>query len=111
MLFHENRLPADHSHEISCLICFILESSKNLICPLLQIIGGALMVKPYLPPPPRTAINVPIYSHENYYKSIRLKKLNFINDLRRSHTLTGHSSSVHQSHFIPNKIKFTNLHN
>ena len=44
MIFHENRLPADDSHEISCLI--ILEKvAKIWNCRLMQIIGGALQVK------------------------------------------------------------------
>ena len=50
MIFHENRLPGDDSHKISCLICYFLKSGKILNCRLLQIIGGALrvnvMVKP-----------------------------------------------------------------
>ena len=37
MIFHENRLPADDSHEISSFLN---------ICRLLQIIGGALWVNP-----------------------------------------------------------------
>ena len=41
MIFHENRLSAGDSHEISCLIC---KSSKFLMCHILQIIGGALRV-------------------------------------------------------------------
>ena len=46
MIFHENRLPADNSHEISCLICYFWKSSKiwNWNCHLLQIICGALRV-------------------------------------------------------------------
>ena len=44
MIFHENHLPADDSHEISCLICYFWKSSKILNCRLLQIIGGALWV-------------------------------------------------------------------
>ena len=46
MKLHENRLPADDSHEISCLICFVFEkkNSNILLCRLLQIIGGALRV-------------------------------------------------------------------
>ena len=28
MIFHENRLPADDSHEISCLICYFQKGSK-----------------------------------------------------------------------------------
>ena len=51
MIFQENRLPADDSHEISCLICYIWKSSKIWKCRLLQIIGGALGVNPNLPPP------------------------------------------------------------
>ena len=39
MIFRENRLPADDSHEISCLICYFLKKSiKSLICRLLQVI-------------------------------------------------------------------------
>ena len=45
MIYHENRLPADDSHEISCLICYFWKSRKILKCRLLQIIGGALRVK------------------------------------------------------------------
>ena len=44
MIFHENCLPADDSHEISCLICYFWKSSKIWNCRLLQIIGGALWV-------------------------------------------------------------------
>ena len=29
MIFHENRLPADDSHEISCLICCFLKKQQN----------------------------------------------------------------------------------
>ena len=45
MIFLENRLPADDSHEISCLICYFLKSGNILNCRVLQIIGGALWVK------------------------------------------------------------------
>ena len=44
MIFHENRLPADDSHEISCPNFFFRKSGKILNCRLLQIIGGALRV-------------------------------------------------------------------
>ena len=44
MILHENRLPADDSQEIACLICYFLQSGKIFNC-LLQIIGGALRVK------------------------------------------------------------------
>ena len=30
MIFHENRLPADDSHEISCLILLFLKKRQNL---------------------------------------------------------------------------------
>ena len=30
MIFHENRLPADISHEISCLICYFRKGDKIL---------------------------------------------------------------------------------
>ena len=47
MIFHANRLPADHSHERSCLICYFWKKQHNLklfnSC-LLQVIGGALWV-------------------------------------------------------------------
>ena len=42
MILHENRLPADDSHEISCLICYFGKSGKIFNCRLLKIIGGAL---------------------------------------------------------------------
>ena len=29
MIFHENRLPADDFHEISCLICYFLKKRQN----------------------------------------------------------------------------------
>ena len=45
MILHENRLPADDSHEISCLICYLLKKRQIFNCRLLQIIGGALRVK------------------------------------------------------------------
>ena len=45
MILHENRLPADDSHEISCLICYFEKVAKFENCRLLQIIGGALRVK------------------------------------------------------------------
>ena len=45
MIFHENCLPADNSHEISWLICYFWKSSAIWDCRLLQIIGGALRVK------------------------------------------------------------------
>ena len=44
MLFHENRLPADDSHEIACLIRYFGKRGKILKCRLLQNIGGALRV-------------------------------------------------------------------
>ena len=37
-------MPADNSHEISCLIYYSWKSSKIGTCRLLQIIGGALWV-------------------------------------------------------------------
>ena len=42
ILFHKNRLPADDSHAISCLIYYYWKSSKIWNCGLLQIICGAL---------------------------------------------------------------------
>ena len=44
MILHENRLPADDSHEISCLICYFCKNGKIFNCRLLQTIGGALRV-------------------------------------------------------------------
>ena len=44
MIFHENGLPADHSHEISCLICF-LKKQQNLKLSSAANAGGALWVK------------------------------------------------------------------
>ena len=48
MILHENRLPANDSHEIPYLICYFLKSGKTFNCRLLQIIGGALKVKHYI---------------------------------------------------------------
>ena len=48
MIFHENPLLADDSHEISSLICYFRKSGKILNCHLLQIIGGALRVRLFL---------------------------------------------------------------
>ena len=45
MIFHENRLSADDSHEISYLICYFWKSSKIWNCCLLQNVGGTLRVK------------------------------------------------------------------
>ena len=45
MILHENRLPADDSHEISCLICYFCKNGKFFNCRLLQIIGGALSIQ------------------------------------------------------------------
>ena len=56
MIFHENRLPADDSHEISCLICYFLKRGKIQVMPymlffkkrqnlnLSSVIGGALWI-------------------------------------------------------------------
>ena len=46
-IFHENRLPADDSHEISCLISYFWKGNKVWNCRLLQIIGGALRIYQY----------------------------------------------------------------
>ena len=46
MIYHENCLPADNSHEISCLICYFWKGGNIWNCCLLQIIGDALRVKP-----------------------------------------------------------------
>ena len=43
MIFHENRLPADDSHEISCLICYF-EKATKLKLSSAEIMGGALLV-------------------------------------------------------------------
>ena len=42
MIFNENSLPADDSHEISCLIRYFLKKRQNFKLP--QNIGGALSV-------------------------------------------------------------------
>ena len=42
MIFHENRLPADDSHEIPCLIQYFQKRGKILKCRLLQNIDSAL---------------------------------------------------------------------
>ena len=51
MVFHENRLPTDDSHDISCLIfmpyLLFLKKWQNLNCRMLQIIGGALWVNAF----------------------------------------------------------------
>ena len=44
MIFHKNCLPADNSHEISCLIGYFWKSREIWYCLLLQIIGGVLWV-------------------------------------------------------------------
>ena len=44
MIFHEICLPAEDSHEISCLICYLKKKNGKIYCRLLQIIGGALRV-------------------------------------------------------------------
>ena len=61
MIFHESHLPADNSHEISCLISYICKSSKIGNCRLLQIIGGALWVSFCLP----DFLSIDRYMHEN----------------------------------------------
>ena len=45
MILHENRLPADDSHEISCLKSYFWKSRKIWNCRLLQIIGGPIWFK------------------------------------------------------------------
>ena len=65
MILHENRLPADDYHEISCLICYFLKSSKICNRRLLQIIGGALRVKQQL-------ISTQIYTQKNDWKILNL---------------------------------------
>ena len=40
MTFHENRLPADNSHDISCLICLTIKMSQNLSS--VAVVIGAL---------------------------------------------------------------------
>ena len=48
MILHENRLPADDSHKLSCLICYFLKSGKICNCRLLLTIGGALLTFCYV---------------------------------------------------------------
>ena len=43
MIFHENRLPADDSHDEIIMLYLFLKKQQN--CCLLQIIGSALWVK------------------------------------------------------------------
>ena len=59
MIFHENRLPADDSHEISCLIlfCYTLRVKIFLLLPLVGILfsradSGELHVKREILVPP-----------------------------------------------------------
>ena len=42
MILHENRLPADDSHEISCIICYFRKSSKVSNCRQLHRLYMAL---------------------------------------------------------------------
>ena len=43
MVLHENCLPADNSHEISCFIClFVFEKGAKFETVVCCIIGGAL---------------------------------------------------------------------
>ena len=56
MIFHENRLPADDSHEVSYLICYFRKGGKNRR--LLKIKGGALRVK--------TIVKSKILSHQYF---------------------------------------------
>ena len=44
MKLHENRLPADDSHEMSCLICYFLKAAKFEIVVCCNKIGGVLKV-------------------------------------------------------------------
>ena len=47
MMFHENHLPADDSHEFvifDALFVILEKNGKILNCRLLQIIGGALIM-------------------------------------------------------------------
>ena len=44
MILHENRLPADDSHEILCLICYFEKVAKFEIVVCCKYIGGTLRV-------------------------------------------------------------------
>ena len=46
MILHENRLPADDSHEISCLIC-ILKKRQNLELSAAANYSGPLRVNEF----------------------------------------------------------------
>ena len=47
MILHENRLPADDSHEISYLkLIFFFEKAAKFFVVLCCIVGGALRVNP-----------------------------------------------------------------
>ena len=62
MIFHENRLPADDYHEISCLVCYFQKGVKMRNCRLLQIIGGAL----------RANVNIRHKSQKEFSKRYKL---------------------------------------
>ena len=44
MIFHENRLPADDSHEITCLICYFWKAGNSKLSSAANYIDGALHV-------------------------------------------------------------------
>ena len=50
MIINENRLRADDSHEVSCLICYVRKSGNFFNCRLLHIIDGALRVRDRISP-------------------------------------------------------------
>ena len=74
MIFHENCLPADNSHEISCLICYFWKSGKIWNCRLLQTVGGALRVKyrSLLYAYKKYPLILPIFLHKNTKSCITL---------------------------------------
>ena len=47
MIFHENRLPADDSHEISCLICYFWKKAAKfeiVVCSKLKVALYGLVI-------------------------------------------------------------------
>ena len=67
MIFHENRLPADDFHEISCLICYFGKSSKILNCRLLQIIDGPLWVNKF------KTTDLPVLEFQTFFRDSQLQ--------------------------------------
>ena len=91
MILHENRLPADDSHEISCLIGYFWKSGKIWNCCLLQIIGGALWVKffqfqIFQIQPPSDELSIRTWGNSNKYKDH--------NRMEKDSTVVGNSDEL-----------------